>query len=91
MLEVEWASGADQSYRVELEVKALDRPGLINDVMNAVAETKTDVTAVSGRVDPRRIAHINLSIRIRNLEHLRTVVERLKRLKDIHSVRRVVQ
>jgi guanosine-3',5'-bis(diphosphate) 3'-pyrophosphohydrolase len=91
MLEVEWASGADQSYRVELELKGLDRPGLINEVMNAVAETKTDVTAVSGRVDSRRIAHIHLSIRIRNLEHLRAVVERLKRLKDIHSVRRLMQ
>jgi guanosine-3',5'-bis(diphosphate) 3'-pyrophosphohydrolase len=76
---------------VELELKGLDRPGLINEVMNAVAETKTDVTAVSGRVDSRRIAHIHLSIRIRNLEHLRSVVERLKRLKDIHSVRRLMQ
>lgn len=91
MLEVEWASGADQSYRVELELKGLDRPGLINEVMNAVAETKTDVTAVSGRVDSRRIAHVHLSMRIRNLEHLRAVVERLKRLKDIHSVRRLMQ
>ncbi len=91
VLEVEWAASLDSAYHVELEVEGLDRHGLINEVMNAVAETKTDVTAVSGRVDNRRIAHVQLSVRIRNLEHLRTVVERIKRLKDIHSVRRVVQ
>ncbi|MDQ0188724.1 bifunctional (p)ppGpp synthetase/guanosine-3',5'-bis(diphosphate) 3'-pyrophosphohydrolase [Alicyclobacillus cycloheptanicus] len=91
VLEVEWATSADQAYHVELEVTALDRHGLVNEVMNAVAETKTDVTAVSARVDVKRVAHISVSVRIRNLEHLRAVVERMKRIKDIHSVRRVTQ
>jgi GTP pyrophosphokinase len=91
VLEVEWATSADLSYHVDLEILALDRHGLINEVMNAVAETKTDITAVSGRVDSKRIAHISLSVRIRNLEHLRSVMERLRRLKDVHSVRRLVQ
>jgi GTP diphosphokinase / guanosine-3',5'-bis(diphosphate) 3'-diphosphatase len=91
VLEVEWATSADLSYHVDLEILALDRHGLINEVMNAVAETKTDVTAVSGRVDSKRIAHISLSVRIRNLEHLRSVMERLRRLKDVHSIRRLVQ
>jgi guanosine-3',5'-bis(diphosphate) 3'-pyrophosphohydrolase len=91
VIDVEWAGIADQSYQVELEIVSLDRHGLINEVMNAVAETKTDVTAVSGRVDTKRVAHVNLTVRIRNLDHLRSVVERLKRIKDVHSVRRLVQ
>ncbi|MCF8565186.1 bifunctional (p)ppGpp synthetase/guanosine-3',5'-bis(diphosphate) 3'-pyrophosphohydrolase [Alicyclobacillus tolerans] len=91
MLEVEWENTAGLFFHVELDVDALDRNGLLNEVMNAVAETKTDITAVSGRADSQRIAHISISVNIRNLEHLRTVVERLKRLKDIQSVRRTVQ
>jgi len=91
MLEVQWAVSTEMAYNVELEIDGLDRHGLVNEIMNAVAETKTDVTAVSARADTKKIAHIHLSIRIRNLEHLRTVVERIKRLKDIHSVRRVIQ
>lgn len=91
VLEVEWATRADQAYHVELEVTALDRHGLVNEVMNTVAETKTDVTAMNARVDSKRIAHVSISIRIRNVDHLRTVVERIKRVKDIHSVRRLVQ
>jgi len=91
MLEVEWASSKDWAYHVELEVVALDRHGLVNEVMNAIAETKTDISAVNARVDSKKIAYIHLGVRIRNVDHLRSVVERLKRLKDMHSVRRVVQ
>jgi guanosine-3',5'-bis(diphosphate) 3'-pyrophosphohydrolase len=91
VIEVEWAGSGDSSYLVDLDILALDRHGLINEVMNAVAETKTDITAVSGRVDAKKIAHISLTVRIRNLDHLRSVVERLKRIKDVHAVRRLVQ
>lgn len=91
VIAVEWVGAPDLSYQVELEIIGLDRHGLINEVMNAVIEHKTDVTAVSARVDTRRIAHISLTIRIRNLDHLRTNVERLKRIKDVHSVRRLIQ
>jgi len=91
MLDVEWATTAGFLYHVELEVTAADRHGLVNECMNAIAEIKTEITAVSGRADTERIAHIHLSVNIRNLEHLRSVVERLKRLKDIHTVRRVIQ
>lgn len=90
-MEVEWATSKDWSYNAEIEVTALDRHGLVNEVLNAVAETKTDITAVNARADGKKIAHIHMSVRIRNLDHLRTVVERLKRLKDIYSVRRIVQ
>ncbi len=91
VIDVEWAGAPDQSYPVDIELVSMDRHGLINEVMNAVAETKTDIQAVYGRVDDKRIAHVNLTVRIRNLDHLRTVVERLKRIKDVHSVRRLVQ
>lgn len=91
VLDVEWASSADFAYHVELEIHGLDRQGLVNEVMNAVSETKTDITAVSGRADAKRVAHISLSVRCRNLDHLRTVTERIKRIRDIQTVRRVTQ
>ncbi|WP_188882076.1 RelA/SpoT family protein [Alicyclobacillus cellulosilyticus] len=91
VIEVEWATSANLSYPVDLEVLAVDRRGLVNEVMNAIAETKTEITAVSGRADARRMAHVVVSVRIRNLDHLRTVMERVKRLKDIQAVRRLDQ
>ncbi|MFD2169350.1 RelA/SpoT family protein [Tumebacillus lipolyticus] len=91
LIEVEWESASTVSYSVEIEVTGLDRRGLINEVMMAVAETKTDITAVSGRADKRKIATISLTINIHNVDHLHLVVERIKRVKDIYTVRRIMQ
>ncbi|CAB3393467.1 MULTISPECIES: RelA/SpoT family protein [Kyrpidia] len=91
MIDVSWESSPEISYNVEIEVTGLDRCGLINDVMNAVAETKTDITAVNGRADQHKMAIIHLSLNIRNVDHLHTVIERIKRIRDIYTVRRVVQ
>ncbi|TCP54421.1 GTP pyrophosphokinase [Tumebacillus sp. BK434] len=91
LIEVEWESAPTVSYSVEIEITALDRRGLINEVMMAVAESKTDITAVSGRADKRKMATISLTINIRNVDHLHTVVERIKRIKDIYTVRRIMQ
>ncbi|GAX91459.1 (p)ppGpp synthetase [Effusibacillus lacus] len=90
-LEVEWESASTQEYSVDIEVTALDRRGLTIEVMNAIAETKTDIRAVQARADKRKIATINLQINIRNVDHLHSVVERIKRVKDVYTVRRVMQ
>ncbi|HEU4964322.1 MAG TPA: bifunctional (p)ppGpp synthetase/guanosine-3',5'-bis(diphosphate) 3'-pyrophosphohydrolase [Bacilli bacterium] len=91
LIEVEWETVPTVSYSVEIEVTALDRSGLISEVMMMIAETKTDITAVSGRADKRRMATISLTINIRNVDHLQTVVEKIKRVKDVYSVRRIMQ
>ncbi|PWK08986.1 RelA/SpoT family protein [Tumebacillus permanentifrigoris] len=91
LIEVEWDMDSSAQYNVEIEVTGLDRRGLITEVMMAIADSKTDITAVSGRADKRKMATISLSINIRNVDHLHTVVEKIKRVKDIYTVRRIMQ
>jgi GTP diphosphokinase / guanosine-3',5'-bis(diphosphate) 3'-diphosphatase len=91
LIEVEWETESAVQYNVEIEITGLDRRGLISEVMMGVGETKTDITAVTGRADKRKMATIMLSINIRNVDHLHTVVERIKRIKDIYTVRRIMQ
>lgn len=92
LLEVEWEEGLDgtKSYNVDIEISAFDRRGLLNDVLQAVAETKTNITAVSGRSDKNKVATINMTISIRNISHLQRVVDRIKQISDIYSVRRIM-
>lgn len=91
LLEVEWESSPTNSYNVDIEVTGLDRRGMMNEVLNVIAETKTDITAVTGRTDKNKMAVMNLSINIRNVDHLHAVVERIKRVPDVYTVRRVMQ
>ncbi|QCR33002.1 bifunctional (p)ppGpp synthetase/guanosine-3',5'-bis(diphosphate) 3'-pyrophosphohydrolase [Lysinibacillus sp. SGAir0095] len=93
LIEVEWEHSETQirkEYPVDIEVSAFDRPGILNDVMHAVSEAKTNILAVTGRADHDKIATIHLTISISNISGLHKVVERIKQLPDIYSVQRVI-
>ncbi|UTR09273.1 bifunctional (p)ppGpp synthetase/guanosine-3',5'-bis(diphosphate) 3'-pyrophosphohydrolase [Evansella sp. LMS18] len=92
LLPVEWEGTKEQSknYNVDIEISGYDRRGLLNEVLQAVAETKTNINAVSGRSDKNKMATINMTISIQNVAHLQKVVERIKQISDIYSVRRIM-
>ncbi|WP_018661053.1 RelA/SpoT family protein [Heyndrickxia acidiproducens] len=79
-----------KEYNVDIEVTGYDRRGLLNEVLQAVNETKTNISAVSGRTDRNKMATIIMSISIQNISHLHRVVERIKHIQDIYSVRRIM-
>lgn len=93
LLPVEWeGSGEDgKSYNVDIEITGFDRRGLLNEVLHAVNETKTNITAVSGRTDRNKMATINMSLSIHNVTHLQKIADRIKQISDVYSVRRIMQ
>ncbi len=90
-IEVEWDNPTEKSYQVDIEVSGFDRRGLLSEVLQAVSDAKTDLSAVVARGDKRGMASIHIRVGIRNINHLQSVVERVKRVRDIYSVRRITQ
>ncbi|MBM7648996.1 GTP pyrophosphokinase [Bacillus ectoiniformans] len=92
LIPVEWESGAakQKEYTVEIEISGYDRQGLLNEVLQVVSETKTNISAVAGRSDRNKVAKIDMTIYIHNISHLHKVVERVKQIPDIYSVRRIL-
>ncbi|MCR6096971.1 bifunctional (p)ppGpp synthetase/guanosine-3',5'-bis(diphosphate) 3'-pyrophosphohydrolase [Salipaludibacillus agaradhaerens] len=92
LLPVEWEGNQEKpkNYNVDIEISGYDRRALLNDVLQAVAETKTNINAVSGRSDKNKMATIHMTISIQNISHLQRVVDRIKQISDIYSVRRIM-
>lgn len=92
LIPVEWESNPEnhKEYNVEIEISGYDRRGLLNEVLQVVNETKTNISAVTGRSDRNKVARIHMSIFIRNVSHLHKVVERIKQIPDIYAVRRIM-
>ncbi|MEW6978376.1 bifunctional (p)ppGpp synthetase/guanosine-3',5'-bis(diphosphate) 3'-pyrophosphohydrolase [Bacillus pumilus] len=92
LIPVEWEheqpARKRKEYNVEIEILGYDRRGLLNEVLQAVNETKTNISSVSGKSDRNKVATIHMAIFIQNINHLHKVVERIKQIKDIYSVRR---
>jgi guanosine-3',5'-bis(diphosphate) 3'-pyrophosphohydrolase len=92
IIDVEWEQHQTigrKEYQVDIEISAFDRPGLLNEVMHVVNETKTSISAVSGKADRDKIATINMTLLITNIAHLHKIVERIKQIPDIYSVLRM--
>ena len=90
LVEVEWDAAQDGVYQVEIEVEALDRVGLLKDILAAVTETRTNVVSVNARVRKDKVGIVNIVVDIRNVTQLTAVMQRIGQLPEVHSVERVV-
>lgn len=77
-------------YYVDLQISGYDRQGMLNEVLHAVSEMKTNITHVNGQTDKNKMAVIHLTILIQNTGHLRKIVGRLKKIPDVYSVTRTI-
>jgi len=89
IVDVTWDQGLVQNYPVEIEVHALDRPGLFADVAQAVAETELNILSARARGYRNHTALVQVVMEIHHLGELRGIVERLRHLPDVYSVERV--
>lgn len=92
LIKVEWEENYADSkqYYVDLQISGFDRAGLLNEVLHALNEMSTNITHVNGKTDKNKMALIQLTILIRNTQHLRKIVDRLKKIPDIYSVTRTI-
>jgi guanosine-3',5'-bis(diphosphate) 3'-pyrophosphohydrolase len=78
-----------QAYAVILEIIAIDRVGVLKDILTEVADTKTNLSdAKIKRFDPDHTAVIEISIDVFDLTHLERVISVIKRLPDVLTVKR---
>lgn len=91
VIEVEWEESVEANYSVDIEITGHDRRGLLNEVLQAVSESKTNISAVTGRSVKNKMALIHMTVLIRNVDHLSAVVEKVKRVQDVYSVQRIMQ
>lgn len=89
VVEVVWDAEIDTTYPVDIQIYGIDKPRLVTDVMNVVLDTRTHILGINARVGKDSIAHIQLRIEIRNLEHLKMVMHKIRRIKEITEVKRI--
>ncbi|NLM46439.1 MAG: bifunctional (p)ppGpp synthetase/guanosine-3',5'-bis(diphosphate) 3'-pyrophosphohydrolase [Firmicutes bacterium] len=89
LLEAAWEESAEGSYPVEIEVSAMDRHQILSDVVNAVAETKVNITALNARSNRDGTATIYMTVTVMDVNHLENVINRINRVRDVYSVHRL--
>jgi GTP pyrophosphokinase len=88
LIAVEWGS-SDQSFPVEVNVRAFDRRGLVRDISAVLADSKINIHAMNTVTsEGDGVADMNLKITVRDLQELSRVLARIQGLPNVLSVRR---
>ena len=91
ILQAQFVDSSEVTHSVDIEIEAIDRAGLLQDVMGVCSELKTQVSSVTARVKRDRMAVISLTAQITNLDHLGKLLRKLSDLRDVHTVYRVTK
>ena len=91
ILQAEWVQASSLTHAVDIEIEALDRPGLLQDVMGVCAEVKTSVSSVTARVRTNRGAVIAITAQITDLDHLHKLLKKFEGIRDVRAVFRVTK
>ena len=89
VMEVEWGSGPQQTYPVDLVVEAIDRPALIRDVTGVMANANISMTGLTSRVNKLdNIAYVNITVEMKSLEPLQNLLNQLRQVEGVLKAKR---
>ncbi len=85
---VEWSRQKDVQFVVALRVVGEDRVGIVSDITTIISKTlKTNIRSITVSSDDG-VFEGTLVLFVNDLEHLRRLIERLKRIDGVHGVYR---
>jgi GTP diphosphokinase / guanosine-3',5'-bis(diphosphate) 3'-diphosphatase len=92
LIPVSWNDGDTSNqrptYPVRIQVEAIDRVGLMKDVLTRLCDHNINVRSAQVNTSPNRPAVIDVCVDIPDHEHLGRVLVHLKKMSDVLSARR---
>jgi GTP pyrophosphokinase len=90
IIEVGWGSDSQGGYEVDIGIEAYDRPGLLRDITDLLANARINVLSINTNTDRNQnIAVMRLRVEVPDLMFLGKLLDRISRLNNVISARRL--
>ena len=93
LIEVYWETpeeGGSGSFNVDIRIIGIDRKGLVRDISSIMANEDVDILSMRTHSDKKRNqAVMRFTVEVRDVSELKGLMEKLARMPDILSVKRV--
>lgn len=92
LIDVYWdfASVSTMKFNADLEIDALDRTNLLNDIITSLGQMKINILNIHADVSEDIKAIIKVKIAVDDAEHLQQAIDNLDRIQGIYTIRRVI-
>ncbi len=88
LIEVGWVATSRAMYNVDIEVRAVDRKGLLHEITEQVDDSRINIVTFSSRTTKDKIAIINLVLEIDDIEQMNRLIKKLHRIQGITDIYR---
>ncbi len=88
-VEVEWAPTSKSVFRVQIQVEALDRSGLLSDVTRVLSEHHVNILSATVSTTDERLALSRFVFEMGDAVHLDRVLNAVRRIDAVYDVYRV--
>ena len=86
IVEVSWSGGKSSGYIAEIQIKAEDRDGILSDIMMLITDCKIHLHALNAKTSKGGYAIINTKLKIVDVEELKDLMKKLRRLDGVVEV-----
>jgi len=90
LIEVAWAAGKATSFAVSVQIEALDRRKLLQDVATVLGDQHVNIIAASSQTGKDRIATLRFTFELGDIGHLSSILSAVKRVDGVFDANRVV-
>ena len=88
LIDVEWEGSVQQTYPIAIRIEAYDRPGLLSEITNVIAENKVNIAAANVRANSDHTATLQATLQVSSVSQLARVLQRIEQVRDVHLVMR---
>ncbi len=90
MIEVEWDTGAEATFQVEIVVECLDRMGLLKDVTIAIGEAGANILSAATSTTRDGVAVLRFLVEISDASGLDPLLAAISRVESVYDARRLM-
>ena len=90
LIDVDWEEdNSNKEYMANIDIYGLNRSGLLNDVLKVLTNSSKNISSVNAQpTKDMKFATIHVSFGIPNLSSLTSVVDKIKSVPEVYSVKR---
>ena len=87
-IEVQWDNKEKATFISELQIKALDRPKLLQDITSLYVDAKLNAVSLNLRINKEKVAIVDIGFEINDIKQIEDLIKKMKKLDGVLEVYR---
>ena len=89
-INVRWSSNISDAFVSDIEIRAVDRVGLISEVAGYMREQKSSLINLNAKIDDNNLATISMTVKVPNKQELNRIIKDLGQIPSVlNAYRRI--